>query len=442
MAGTTGREGPVPSDEGDSAKPTTSITAFYPMFTYTFLHTRFMNWLRPIGEVHPSSTATEENDSTVIDIAINPDTRLQLTQEQRIDLYNVLPRRFQELVESTSITGATELVGRVLDNRYRVLELFLYRKTGQCMFYVEDVSDKVRYFLKAERFDLAKSVEQEHEISAQGGIRDWIHQLGATLTSAPQLQYASSIRDWEPEGGSCVIMEPFGPSLDLLWKHCDHRFTMKTCLYITTELLEGYRYLHQAGFIHNAMNLDGYHIGGRENNKGHVYIVDFDNVRMYDRDPRSRPRQVDARWSSIWADGHLAEEPRSEIMSLALMMIFLLGGDNQPPWMSPGLGWINQDFEEHQYHQAKASWVSKVANGHRTKEFAPFENMIAYCVNDVKQGQCGDYNKLIAGLQTYAKHHRFELDDTLEWEEHLWRHPMSGRIAIRTFSDEEWAWWV
>jgi hypothetical protein len=74
------------------------------------------------------------------------------------------------------------------------------------------------------------------------------NQLGATVSIAPQILYANNIRIWEHEGGRCVIMEPFGPSLDLLLKHCDHRFTMETCLYITVEWLAGYRYLPSSRF--------------------------------------------------------------------------------------------------------------------------------------------------------------------------------------------------
>lgn len=129
-------------------------------------------------------------------------------------------------------------------------------------------------------------------------------------------------------------------------------------------------------------------------------------------------------------------------MSLALMMIFLLGGDNQAPWMSPDLGWIDQDFDEHHYREAKAKWVGKVAHGHRTKELAPFESMIAYCVNEDGQGQNADHDELITRLERYAKHHRFDLDDKFEWEEHLWEHPVAGRIAAKTLKSLEWAGWV
>jgi hypothetical protein len=434
MAGVKAPEGPVPSNEGDSAKPSTSIAAHCPTFLRTFLRARFMSWLRSNDEVHPSSTTAERSHNTGIDtgIAINPDTRLRLTQEQRRHLYNVLPRTFEELVESEDATELIELVGLVLHNRYHLMELVSARKGRRSIFTVLDLDSSNRpYFMKMERLETAQSAERKDEISVQSTLVDRIHQMGPELNIGPELQYAFNTLDWELEGRHCILMEPFGPSLDVLWKYCHRRFTMETCLYITIELLAGYKHLHQAGFLHNAMNLDAYSIGGRPGNKGHVYIADYGSTRMYTQHPRSRPRQVDPRWSSIWADCNLAEEPRSEIMSLALMMIFLLGGDNQVPWRSPGLRWIDEHFDPYQYRQAKASWIRNVARGHRTKELAPFEGMIAYCVNDVGQGQCADCDELITRLKRYAKHHRLELGDILDWEEHIGEH-WTGRIAIKS----------
>jgi len=58
-----------------------------------------------------------------------------------------------------------------------------------------------------------------------------------------------------------MVQEQLGNTLDYYFQQRQHPFTLKTVLQIGLNLLEQYKYIHLAGYIHNDLKLENILVG-------------------------------------------------------------------------------------------------------------------------------------------------------------------------------------
>lgn len=89
-----------------------------------------------------------------------------------------------------------------------------------------------------------------------------------------------------------MTMELLGPDLLDLFILCDHRFSLKTVIQISVQLLETLKYIHDHGILHRDVKPDNCMIGRKWNKTDNViYLTDFGNSReLIDRRRNSHIR--------------------------------------------------------------------------------------------------------------------------------------------------------
>ncbi|BFF95307.1 casein kinase I [Drosophila madeirensis] len=134
-----------------------------------------------------------------------------------------------------------------------------------------------------------------------------------------------------------MVIELLGPSLEELFSICKRRFSMKTVLMLTDQLLCRLESLHNLGFIHRDIKPDNFLMGmGKQDHK--LFLIDFGLSKRY-VDAESRlhiPIRKDrsltgtVRYASINAQKGIEQSRRDDLESMChCLMYFNLG---RLPW--------------------------------------------------------------------------------------------------------------
>ncbi|KAI3382776.1 hypothetical protein SNEBB_000979 [Seison nebaliae] len=136
---------------------------------------------------------------------------------------------------------------------------------------------------------------------------------------------------------SVLVMDLLGPSLEDLFNFCSRRFTMKTVLMLSDQMIGRVEYCHNRNFIHRDIKPDNYLMGiGRHCNK--VFLIDFGLAKKF-RDSRTRshiPYREDknltgtARYASINAHLGIEQSRRDDMESMGYVFMYFNRGSL--PW--------------------------------------------------------------------------------------------------------------
>merc|ERR1712127_724488 len=157
-------------------------------------------------------------------------------------------------------------------------------------------------------------------------------------------------------------MEYLGPNLDNLFEFCGRRFSLKTVLMITIQVLNRIEVFHNKGFIHRDIKPDNFLIG-IDNKKSRIYMIDFGlskkiissgGVPIPYRNDKSFTGSY--RYSSIRNHKGIEQSRRDDLESIGYMLIYFLSG--RLPWQ--GLKCSNKSKRKYKILNKRFLWRNYV----------------------------------------------------------------------------------
>ena len=223
------------------------------------------------------------------------------------------------------------------------------------------------------------------------------------------------IRWFGQEGGyNILIIDLLGPSLEVLFKFCSRKFTMKTVLMIAEQMISRIEYMHDKNLIHRDVKPDNFLMGiGRHCNK--LYVIDFGlSKKYYDNRtkqhiPHSKKKSLTgtARYASI--NAHLGHEQsrRDDMESLGYVLMYFNRGSL--PWQ--GLSAANKKQKYEKISEKKGSTsIENLCKGFPS-EFAMYLNYCQSLRFDERPDYC--YLRQLFRLLFYSLNH--EYDFIFDW---------------------------
>ena len=301
--------------------------------------------------------------------------------------------------EKLSTSFKVENIKEINQGRYKVIEM-LGKGSFGIIFRAYDSKSKNIVAIKVEKKTNSKiiMVNKEAKILAMFHGTGEFAQLFA-YGQEPQFYY--------------LVMTNFGANLEELMITCGGKFSHKTIIQISLQLLSIMKKLHDKGIIHRDVKPDNVVIGKTDPNK--LYMIDFGLSKNYiSKDGEHIPMTNKvglvgtARYSSVPTHNFLEQSRRDDLESLAYTLIYLSLG--KLPWMRvPGL------TKNEKYHNIKLAKektrVSKLTR-ETPKGFKPF---LKY-VKRLEFNDKPDYTLIESFFMETVEKNDIELDGIMDWD--------------------------
>lgn len=131
-------------------------------------------------------------------------------------------------------------------------------------------------------------------------------------------------------------MDLLGPSLEDLFQLTKKKFSLKTVLMISVQMIERIQFIQKKNFLHRDIKPDNFLIG-IEHNKNRVYIIDFGLAKRFIRSNHQHIQYRDgkkltgtARYASINTHKGIEQARRDDFESLGYVFMYFLRGSL--PW--------------------------------------------------------------------------------------------------------------
>ncbi|KAN0077874.1 Protein kinase-like domain containing protein [Elaphomyces granulatus] len=127
-----------------------------------------------------------------------------------------------------------------------------------------------------------------------------------------------------------MAFELLGPTLEDLLNYCGRKFSLKTVLLLTDQLISRFQYLHSKGYIHRDVKPDNLLMGdGKQGAR--VYVSDLGLAKRIDDWDRTKPLLGTVLFASISAHvGKEQQTPCDDMESLGYVLLYFLRG--YLPW--------------------------------------------------------------------------------------------------------------
>lgn len=87
-----------------------------------------------------------------------------------------------------------------------------------------------------------------------------------------------------------MVLDFLGKSLEQLFKLCHYKFSLKTCLMITIQMISAVEYVHKMGFVFRDIKPENFLIG-ELNRKNQIFLIDFGLSKQF-LDPKTQKHVV------------------------------------------------------------------------------------------------------------------------------------------------------
>ncbi|XP_017044896.1 casein kinase I [Drosophila ficusphila] len=213
---------------------------------------------------------------------------------------------------------------------------------------------------------------------------------------------------------NAMVIELLGPSLEELFNVCKRRFSLKTVIMLTDQLLMRLECVHDHGFIHRDVKPDNF-LMGLGNHCSKLYLIDFGLSKRYrEREsevhiPYRRDRNLTGtvRYASINAQMGVEQSRRDDLESLCYcVMYFNLG---KLPWQ--GITAVNKKQKYERILEKKNSVsISELCKGFPS-EFSLF---MSY-VRNLRFKEPPDYVYLRQLFRILMRSLKYENDSIFDW---------------------------
>ena len=252
--------------------------------------------------------------------------------------------------------------------------------------------------------------------------------LESTKSRHPQLFYESKLYialqggegipnfHWCGTQGSynILIIDSLGPSLEELFVSVHKKFTIKTTLMVTEQILNRIEFIHSRNFIHRDIKPDNFLIG-RGKTKNIIYSIDFGLAKRY-KDPRTgihipykdgKSLTGTARYTSVNTHLGIEQARRDDIESIGYIMVYFLRGGL--PWQ--GLKAKNKKEKYEKIKEKKLNTPLEILCNNLPGDIITW---IGYA-KGLNFEEKPDYNYLQSLIQKMARENSITFDQYFDW---------------------------
>eukprot|EP00825_Cyclidium_porcatum_P048235 TRINITY_DN803_c0_g1_i2.p1 TRINITY_DN803_c0_g1~~TRINITY_DN803_c0_g1_i2.p1 ORF type:complete len:468 (-),score=109.82 TRINITY_DN803_c0_g1_i2:99-1502(-) len=218
----------------------------------------------------------------------------------------------------------------------------------------------------------------------------------------------------QAQGCNALVMDLLGPSLEDLFNLCQRKFSLKTVLMLTDQLIQRVEAVHSKRYIHRDIKPDNFLIGlGKKSNT--LYVIDYGLGKKYQDSkthqhiPYRENKNLTgtARYASVNAHLGIEQSRRDDLEGIGYVIIYLLKG--YLPWQ--GIKANNKQEKYNKIMEKKMSTPVEILCKGLPIEFSTYLN---YC-RSLRFEDKPDYLYLRKMFKDLFYREGYEWDYVFDW---------------------------